>query len=220
MSNAFRKKLEAAIDRLASLFDQARQWETRTHKYLYRAIGNAYRLERQMQTDESLRAVFDEVLKARGLPKGKNEALSLVKLTFCPNLPDVGTQERKNELNKASSYAKLINKALAAEINPSEFADFARQVGVQRTAGGAAPAKTSSEPGNSTSLKPIGARIGISSLAVYRAVCRALSDAGEAQDVQLRLSASKGRAVIVGVTTRSLKGVRPFPSARYFRRKL
>jgi hypothetical protein len=82
------------------------------------------------------------LLAERGMRRTKKIELALVILTYCPNLPPVGTRERKNELNKASRYAKLINRAQATGLTVDDFEEYAPRAGVQRTARGA----SASEP--------------------------------------------------------------------------
>ncbi len=134
MRNVSQERLETAIGEIRSQFDEVRLSESRTQTWLYSALGGAYGLKHVIETDSTVRAKFDELVQQKGIKSGHNTALALLKLTFCPNLSPVGSPERKNQLNKASRYAKLLNSASAAGISVANFVEYARRAGVQKTA--------------------------------------------------------------------------------------
>jgi len=105
----------------------------RTDDALYEALGQVHAVRFRMLTDAALRLEFDELLHQHAGGKPKNKILFLVKLAFFPDTLQPGPG-RKADLNKASRYVKLINHALAKDIEPGKFGAFAREHGIQRTA--------------------------------------------------------------------------------------
>jgi hypothetical protein len=136
--------LNAAIAHCRTAYAGFQQLAARTDEALYRAIGEIYSLKVRIQTDRALRAQFDELL-LNAVGKYSNEALFLVKYTFFPDTLQTGPGH-KADINKASRYAKLINRASAHNIQPADFVAFAREHGIQQTALAARKFKPSRPP--------------------------------------------------------------------------
>ena len=113
------------------------QLASRTDDALYQALGIIHALWVEMRDDKTLRSDFAAVLTEHSGDRIVNETLFLVKYAFFPHTLQPGPGH-KAEITKASRYAKLINKALEQGLEPTDFVQFARTEGIQRTAVAAA----------------------------------------------------------------------------------
>jgi len=86
-----------------------------------------------MRKNDELRADFYRAIASQNMRKSDNEVLLLVEYTYFPHVLQPG-KDHKDDINKASRYAKLMKKALAANIRPTDFVAFARKQGIQKTA--------------------------------------------------------------------------------------
>jgi hypothetical protein len=133
-------KLHDSVTRCRQAYGVFQQSTSRTDEALYQALAEVYSLDCQFRVDAALRAKFDQLLELRSGRKQSNEALFLIKYAFFPDTLQPGPGH-KSDINKASRYAKLINKALTQNIRPDAFVAFARDQGVQRTALASRPGK-------------------------------------------------------------------------------
>ena len=126
-------ELERAISECQQAYSVFQQLAGRTDDALYQALAQVHALRFDMRTDSALLTSFDQLLQQHSPGKALNETLFLVKYAFFPHTVQPGPGH-KGDITKASRYAKLINKALDEDINPTDFVRFARAEGIQRTA--------------------------------------------------------------------------------------
>src|SRR5690348_8160955 len=107
-----RSELEGALSRCRQAYAAFQQLAGRTDEALYQALALVYGVQLQVRSDTVLRATLNELLQRYRGGKQVNEALFLVKYAFFPDTLQPGPGH-KGDINKASRYAKLINKALA-----------------------------------------------------------------------------------------------------------
>jgi hypothetical protein len=109
------------------------QLASRTDDALYHALAQVHALRFRMRRDKALQASFDQLVEQHAPSKTLNGTLFLTKYAFFPHTLQPGPGH-KAEITKASRYAKLINKALEQGLEPTDFVQFARTEGIQRTA--------------------------------------------------------------------------------------
>lgn len=105
----------------------------RTDDALYEALRWVYALYLQMRGNGRYRDAFYHDLKSNKMRKGGSEPLTLVELVFFPHVllrREKGNhQNHKADLNKASSYAKVISYAVAHKVKSADFVKFIRDNG-------------------------------------------------------------------------------------------
>ena len=139
--------LEEAIGRARSKYDLFRQFASRTHKALREALAELYTLLLRIRSDEALRSAFYRALVSQNMRIGEKEELLLIEYAFFPHVLLPG-KDHRDDINKASRYAVLIKKALAAKISPTDFVAFARKERIQETARADAKRKSQSAKGS------------------------------------------------------------------------
>jgi len=205
-----------------------RQMAGRTDDALYEALGQIHALRFRMLTDAALRAEFDALLQHHTGGKPANETLFLLKFAFFPDTLQPGPGH-KGELNKASRYAKLINRALEKGIRPDSFVAFAREQGIQRTAmrssqtrrsrGRCRPAHHGKRPSDrssamsvasfvATALTPLEAWL-YSSAVAERLASVMESARANPQKISLTLYVNDTRAVVTGLAAEAWHGEFP-----------
>ena len=126
---------DRAVSRCRAAYAEFQHLASRTDAALYQALGQVYSLQCEMGSNSRLQVAFAQLVECCAARPPINQALLLVKYTFFSDTLEPGPGH-KPAITKASRYAKLINKAVAANIAPGDFVGFAREAGVQRTAAG------------------------------------------------------------------------------------
>jgi hypothetical protein len=192
------KNLKADLDKIRSSFEAFDRSRDSRDKHI--ALDGAYDLLFRMRTDTALRTAFNYYARENNQPPRANDALTVMRLTYCLHLPARGSRERKRALSRASDLAALINKALAANVSPHDFGKNSR--------------KNSIRPATRVSVKTVEQQIevGAVSEAIERQIAELLRQA-EFDHYRCKLEAHlwKGQFVVQRVTAEKLMGQR-FPS--------
>src|SRR5437762_2988347 len=106
-----------AVARCREKQEHLRTLEFRTILALYEMLGDAHALAALMRADDGFRAIFYAVLASENMRRGNDEVLLLVEYLFFPHVLRGGRSSHKADLSKASRYAKLIKKAISADIS-------------------------------------------------------------------------------------------------------
>ena len=136
MSQTPTRKFKNAIVRCRSKYHLFRQLASRTRNALYVALGEGYDLFLEMPGNDALRAEFDQALSSQNMRRSDRESLLLIEYAYFPHvlLPGIG---HKPDIDKASSYANVFDKAAAANITSAEFVPWVREKGgIQKIAHG------------------------------------------------------------------------------------
>src|SRR5216110_1326072 len=105
-----RDNFHEAVSRCRRAYGVFRQLASRTDEALYHALAEVYSLDCRMRRDTVLRATFDYLQDVNIGRRHSNEMLFLVKYSLFPQTLEAGV-DHKPDINKASRYAKLLNKA-------------------------------------------------------------------------------------------------------------
>jgi hypothetical protein len=136
MKHAPTRKFKNAIARCRLKYHTFRQLESRTRNALYVALGEGYDLLLEMLDNDALRSEFDHELSSQNMRKSDRESLLIIEYAYFPHvlLPGMG---HKPDIDKASSYAIVFDKAAAANITSAEFVRWVRENGgIQKIAHG------------------------------------------------------------------------------------
>jgi hypothetical protein len=105
----------------------------RTDDALYQAISYAYAVYLRVRSNEQVRDVFYQELREKKLRRSRSEALTLIEFAFVPHV--LGRRKKgdqynhKADINKASSYAKVMTYARARKVKSAELVKFIRENG-------------------------------------------------------------------------------------------
>jgi hypothetical protein len=144
---------EAAISSCQLSYSTVLELEKRTRAALYKALGLVYNLWDQIQKDDQLRARFDELLANRNKRQRENPIHFLVQYVLFPHLLEFGSGNKPDQ-DKASRYAKLLNRAWEKRVPSPEFVEFAPKIGIQNAARRTVP-KKQMRPGKSARMKRV-----------------------------------------------------------------
>ena len=221
--------LRGMITRGQAMCEQYQESKIRTREYLRRVLIYLYGVLWEIARLDTLRTEFHSLARARGL-RETNDALSLIKLTYCAKLPPLGSQERKNELTKASIYASLLSRAFAEGVAPSDFPDFLQREKIRsrpkRTLDEEWPlphAATPRQPRHQRPKRfpkfqrvvdlnpgsPREVRLEFATGDVYRAYCKAMGSSAHCANCTIREIG--GKPTVVGVRESPTVKLRPFP---------
>jgi len=225
------QRIRAVLTRGQTLFEKARQSEIRTQAFFDDTLTYLYEFYYELRGKDELIMPFRALARAKGF-RQTNDALSLIKMTYCAKLPPVGSRARKNELTKASNYAGKLNRANAADVTPSEFRHFLQRerlqgrskLRTQRQASGQIATATAVHSQGQTSKRLPALKylvrtdavssqyieLGFVAENVYRAFCEILHSA-TTHNAVCTIRRVGGKSTVIAVR-KSAKGLlRPFP---------
>lgn len=121
-------RFEASIGRCRSKYHLFRQLASRTRNALYVALGEGYDLFLEMPGNDALRAEFEQALSSQNMRRSDRESLLFIEYAYFPHVLLPG-KDHKTDIDKASTYANVFDKAAATNITSAEFVPWVRKNG-------------------------------------------------------------------------------------------